>query len=246
MAVVQKKYVVEYIDAGMQGALSNRGILRMLEDIACYHGDIYGLSARNMQKTKLTWILMGWHVEVYERAKLLDEVIVKTWSTGSVKNIYSFRDFILENSEGKILARASSKWILYNFEKKMPIRNMDEYTEKFGVEENYAFDVQDITNMKEIPSEEIAFTYTVLKKDIDINLHLHNTNYLDISEETLPLDVYKNNTFNKFNIVYKKQFLYGEKINCTLKINNTTEDSSYNISLKDENNITHAYVKLYN
>lgn len=244
MATIQKKYEVEYTDLNVQNVLSNHGFLRMLEDIAILHGDMIGISARTMEKTKLTWILLGWHVEIYTRPKLLDEITIKTWCTGIQKRLYSFRDFEVYNKEGVIIARATSKWILYNFEKQMPIRVPLEYMDKFEFEENFTFGMQDtISTINEVPTSDIVKEYTVLKKDIDLNLHLHNTNYLDIAEEALPIDVYKNVMFNKFNIIYKKQFLYNEKILCALKVEH---DNSYNISLKDENNVTHAYVKLYN
>ena len=242
MSIFKKEYTVGHLDIGTTSKMANIGFLRMLEDIASLHGSTMGLSPVKILETKLTWIILGWHVEILERPQFLEKITISTWITGIYKKIYSFRDFEIYNESGKLIAKASSKWLLYNIEKKMPVRIVDGYLDKFNPVENFVFGTLDSTSLKEITADEEVFNYTVLKKDIDVNLHLHNTHYLSIAEETLPMDIFKDNLFNNFNIAYKKQFLYNDLICCHLKVD---EDGSYNVSLKDSNNITHAYVKFY-
>lgn len=243
MAVIERKYQIKHIDTGMDLKMSNRAFLSYLEDIASFHGNTIGASALNIEETRLTWIIMGWHVEIYQRPKFLDEITIRTWSTGSYKKIYSFRDFEVFNSNGDLIAKASSKWILYNIDKQMPIRIPEELAEKFKPENSYVFGKQDVCTLKENQHKgEITYVHNVQKRDIDVNMHVHNVFYLDFANEALPMEVYKNVAFDKFDIIYKKQFVYGEKITCRLLSEN---DSSF-VTLLDDDNITHAYLKLYN
>ena len=43
---------------------------------------------------------------------------------------------------------------------------------------------------------------------------MHNLSYLDMAYEILPDNVYKNKVFDNIRIVYKKEIVYGEKVEC--------------------------------
>ena len=43
---------------------------------------------------------------------------------------------------------------------------------------------------------------------------MNNLSYLDMAYEILPEDIYNTKVFNNIRIVYKKEILYGEKVEC--------------------------------
>ena len=53
--------------------------------------------------------------------------------------------------------------------------------------------------------------YTVLRRDIDSNMHMHNLAYLDAAGELLPQQIYEEGEKNHIRISYKKEILYGEE-----------------------------------
>ena len=63
---------------------------------------------------------------------------------------------------------------------------------------------------------------------IDTNNHLHNIYYLDIAKEALPEEIYMNNKFNNFEIMYKKEIKCGE----TVKAFYSYEDAKHIITVK--------------
>ena len=57
-------------------------------------------------------------------------------------------------------------------------------------------------------------TCAVGRSQIDLNNHMHNLYYLDMAYEALPEEVYKSNTFNYFEIAYKKQIMLHDTVKC--------------------------------
>ena len=72
-----------------------------------------------------------------------------------------------------------------------------------------------------IPDEfDLTMPYTVMRKDIDLNSHMHNLYYLDLAYEVLPEEVYEQRPFNNIRITYKKEIKLGDTINCKYKKQN--------------------------
>ncbi len=51
----------------------------------------------------------------------------------------------------------------------------------------------------------------MIRKDIDINKHMHNLYYLDLAYEALPDEIYNKRPFDYVRITYKKEIKLGEK-----------------------------------
>ena len=83
--------------------------------------------------------------------------------------------------------------------------------------------------------------YEVIRKDIDINKHMHNLYYLDLAYEALPDEIYNKRPFDYVRITYKKEIKLGEKVNCKY----VEQDGKYVIVIKSEDEtVIHAIVEL--
>ena len=69
---------------------------------------------------------------------------------------------------------------------------------------------------------------------------MHNLSYLDMAYEILPNDIYKNKIFDNVRIVYKKEIVYGEKVECYY----AHHDDKYIVTAKDKDRIN-AVIELY-
>ena len=76
---------------------------------------------------------------------------------------------------------------------------------------------------------------------IDVNKHLHNIYYLDIANEALPENIYENNLFDSFEIMYKKQI----RLHDTVKACYCFDEDTHKVVIKslDDKKI-HAIVIL--
>ena len=86
-------------------------------------------------------------------------------------------------------------------------------------------------NIKEI----IEKTYKVERRDMDINGHMHNLNYLDLIAELMDFD----EEFDKFRIIYKKEIKYGQDV-CVLRKDKV---DSIQFLIKDKDNVVHSIIE---
>ena len=118
----------------------------------------------------------------------------------------------------------------------------DEFYNNYKPEEKSVFDEIELEKLKESENAEKNFKYTIRRSDIDVNGHMHNTNYLSLAYEALPEDIYNNTIFDNFEILYKKEIKYGETVNFFYSF----ENNIHTISIKSEDDkILHSIIKLY-
>ena len=112
----EREYYVGIKDIGLDGKMSNYGILSILEEIASTHSDTVGYGVNDIEKKKKVWLLMDWKLQVLERPKYGNAIKVKTWARPIAKRPFStYRDFEIYDGEKRI-AIATSKWILFDLE----------------------------------------------------------------------------------------------------------------------------------
>lgn len=239
MAIFEHNFDFSIRDIDKNVELTNKAILGFLEDIGGYHSNIAGYGLKDIEKTKISWVLLHWKLKILKKIKYGDYINVKTWSRGSVRAC-CFRDFEVYNEQGELCAIATSKWTLIHLEKGL-MRLTDDVIGKYESEEKCVFDSFNFDKLKEPETYSSVFEYTIQRRDIDINNHMHNLCYLDLAYEALPKEVYENSSFDNVEIMYKSSALLGETVKCYYSF----DDNSHYITIKSaDDNTLHAIIKL--
>ncbi|MBO5478979.1 MAG: hypothetical protein J6A04_04675 [Clostridia bacterium] len=241
MATFEHKFEIGFRDVGKSNKITNKGLLGFLEDTAGMHSNKVGYGLNNIEETNLTWVLLNWKVQIFKRPLYGESILVKTWARDSFK-FYTFRDFEVYNSENELVAIATTKWVLMDARTMSLTKIYPELIEKYHPETKRVFENEEEINKIDFPKE-LSYTipYTIQRKDIDINKHVHNASYLDFAYEILPEEVYENCDFNCFEIMYKKETKLGETIKCSYQKENT---SHYIVMKTEDEKSIHCVVKL--
>lgn len=240
--IIKHDFEIGFRDVGKSNCLTNTAIIGMLEDIAGVHSNIVGYGMNNIQETGLTWILLNWKLRVFSRPLYGETIHVETWSRKNVR-LYCYRDFRIYDSLGNIVAIATSRWVLLDANTMSIKKILPEILDKYNSEDIPVFENEPEIDKITVPETQPSniFTYTIARRDIDINQHMHNTYYLDLALETLPQDIYQNCDFNSVEILYKKEMKYNDKIKCLYYFHN----SEHYIVIKNEAETTlHAIIRL--
>ena len=240
--MIYEEYVKASLeDYGRNGRLEERAILRVLEDISCYHSDSVGYGARNIQDRKLAWLLLEWRVKIHSPMRYGESYRVTTWSRGVCSPCTTLRDFEIFDEEGNLYVSASSKWTPVNAVDKKLIRVTDELLAAYGTEEKSAFAEGELTRLREPKEYMHEMPYRVYRKEIDLNGHLHNLCYLDIALEALPETVYAERDFREIRITYRKEIRSDERdIVCKYK----AEDGVHTVGVYGPDGKLRAIVSL--
>ena len=95
---------------------------------------------------------------------------------------------------------------------------------------------------KILESDVPNYVFNALRRDIDINQHMHNLYYLDYALEALPQDIYEVlSNCNNFEIMYKSGIQLGDTVNCFC----IKQDNQYIVVMKNakEPDKLHCVVK---
>lgn len=205
-------YKIGLEDIGRNNEATNKALLAIMQDIACLHSASVGYGVLEIETKKRAWMLLDWKMEVIKRPKYNDDINVETWSR-KVERLYAYRDFQLKDKEGNIIAIGTSRWIFVDTERKRPVRLTADIADLYESETDKNVFLEE---MEDIKCGDYLFKkdYCVQRRDIDINQHMNNLSYLDMAYEILPEDIYNTKVFNNIRIVYKKEILYGEKVEC--------------------------------
>lgn len=240
MAVFEQNYRVSVSHVGISGEITNTGMLSILEDIACKHSDTVGLGLMDIPVTHLSWVLLAWKVKILRRVSYGTNLRVTTWAKAANK-FQTCRDFEVFDENGSVVCIATSKWALIDTQKESITRITDEIISLYCPEERNVFEDSELSKIVAPESFSSEYTYVTQRRDIDVNKHMHNLNYLAVAYEALPEAVYTQMQFNHIEIMYKKSIRLGDTVKCFY----TTSDNVHYITIKsnDEKSL-HAIVKL--
>ncbi len=234
MAFIEQNFLITISDVSPNFLLTNKALLGFCEKIACAHSDTAGYGANDIERTRLTWILLAWKVEIFVRPRLGDQLKIVTWARDTGK-ISTHRDFeIYLNNE--LIALASSKWALINVDK--GLTKIDSIiVDNYHPEEKAVFGGE-LKRLREVDGEDRSIIYPVYRHDIDVNRHVHNLNYLDYAMEIVDEKDFLNQP-NKFEITYKQEAKLGD----TLKISYSKADDGIYVTIKNQENKLCSIIK---
>ena len=239
MAIFEHKFNFSIRDINKNTELTNKAILGFFEDIGGYQSDIAGYGLKDIEETRLSWVLLHWKIKVLKRIKYGDSINVKTWSIGAI-HACCYRDYEIYNENNELCVIGTSKWALIHLEKGL-MRLTDELVEKYQTENKLAFESFNFDKLKQPENSLLTFEYQVQRRDIDINNHMHNLCYLDLAYEALPKEIYENSSFNNVEIMYKSGAFLGDNLKCFY----SQVDNEYFVTIKSNDEKTlHAIIKM--
>ena len=102
-------YPVRIYEADSEGQATIISLINYFQESAALHSRILGFHPDNLKKHGVGWVLSRICLQV-ERYPLAEErVRVITWPLAP-KHRTAFRDFLLEDAQGNIIARSTSAW----------------------------------------------------------------------------------------------------------------------------------------
>lgn len=207
---VDYEYYIGLRDVDRNFELKNTSLLAFFEDTACIHSEIAGYGITTMEQTRKTWMVLNWKVKLFKRPKINDKIKIITWSR-KVEKIYAFRNFKIVDEDGNVIGIAKSKWLLIDIDLGKFIKIEDSVFAPYK-SENLDVDLSEFIRIKDTKESLYTKEIIISKNMIDINDHVHNIYYLDMANNIL--DEYANvkHQSNEFEICYKKEIKFGEKV----------------------------------
>ena len=151
-----------------------------------------------------------------------ERIHVQTYPAGFEK-FFTYRDYIVQDDQGRLVADASTTWLLMN----TTTRRMTSIPDFIA-----SMEMPDPTTcLPRLPLKLAKFGTATLQQhfrvgwhDLDFNMHLNNLYYLQWILETLPDDVLQTRELKDINILYKLECKWKE--DCLLYTSPSPRDLS--------------------
>lgn len=226
---------VRFSETDTNRKLSITGLMNYLQDCSIFQSEDMGVGFAHVQKTKKSWLLSAWNVEVIRRPEVAEEITIATWPY-DFKGIYGLRNFAILDKEGNYLVKADSCWFLTDITTGRPVRLTAEETGLYPVVEP-RIDMEDLPRKITLPKKMTVFgSVPVMKQHLDTNRHVNNVQYVAIASEVLP----EGTEICGIRAEYRKAAVLGDIL--VLKV--AAEDSQYVVSLCAEDGNVYANVEL--
>ncbi|MBN2486773.1 MAG: hypothetical protein JXB34_12435 [Bacteroidales bacterium] len=180
--IIKRDFQVTSADVDFEGVLKLSALTNYFIQAAWQHAEILGWGVSELQKDNLAWVLSGFKIEIAEYPEWKQSITVETWPKG-INRLFYLRDFIMYGNKGKVLARATTNWLLIDIDKRRPklagtgIDLFEMNSGKHAIKET-------VPALSSPDSFDLAVPFDIRYSNIDINQHLTTTGYIDFIFDT--------------------------------------------------------------
>ena len=124
-----------------------------------------------------------------------------------------------------------------------------EILDAFGAEEKQAFETDPMVKIDRPKTEEtpdavpLEMGSSIIGRSaLDLVGHVHNIKYIDMAEDMMPDEIWKQAPFDNFRIHYRKEITEGEKISFSYSF---VDDLKHEIRMENEAGELNAVVRMW-
>ena len=199
-------FKVRSFDVNKNNDISLVSISEYLQEVAGDHANSKGFGYKQVIKEGLVWILGGIRIEVNRLPIWEEEIHIKTWVVENNRFV-SRRDFEWYDTDGNIIIKATTNWILFDTNKRRP-QIIDQMNfpavllkGKYATENNLA-------NIKENKENSVSTNYTVRYSDLDMVGHMNNTKYIQLFTDSYSAEFHNSHKVKSIDINFKVEAKY--------------------------------------
>ena len=112
---------VRYSEVGEDKKLSLNSIINYFQDCSTFQSELLNNGVERLEELHRVWVLSSWQIVIERYPKLCEEIEIGTWPY-YFKNFAGYRNFIMRDKEGKLIAYANSLWSFLDTDTGLPIR----------------------------------------------------------------------------------------------------------------------------
>ena len=230
LSIYNQEFTIGSFDSDWHGNAKLTSICNYLQEIAGNHVDKIGQGINDLSQNNHAWVLSRMKIKIMRPAKWKETIRIETFPTG-IKGLFGARDFRIYDQSNKIIALASSYWLVVDLISHRPIRPheivkqmpLGDYPEVFESE------LEKLTPLSERAEliEEIKVHYS----DIDINRHVNNVKYLKWLIDAFPSETLTEKTISELEINFLHELKLGEQIQIFQELN---DENQMNCKIKSK------------
>ncbi len=196
-------------------------LVRLMQEAAMQNVIRLKLSVWDLEPYHLSWVLMRLNLHIHRLPSLGESIRILTYPAGFEK-VFTHRDYRIFDQDNRLIAHSSTTWLLMDTETRRMARIPDfilNYNEQIPKEADYLPHPAD--HFPKLERNDRHKIYEVNWHDLDFNMHLNNTLYIQWMLETVEDQVLQNGYLKELDILFRMEARWKELIKSELqKIDN--------------------------
>ena len=198
-------FTVRTYEIDQRKNISVPALIKLMQETAMQHVFKLKLSVWDLEPQHLAWVLMRKKLCINRYPSLNEKIQIRTHPSGFEK-VFTHRDYRVLDQEDKQIAFASSTWLLINTKTRRMTRipsAMLAYNELLPPSQSWL--PRPLSQLPLFENPGIKQFYTVQWHELDFNLHLNNTYYLQWMLETLPDSILFNAQLHEMDLLFRAE-----------------------------------------
>lgn len=211
----EETYRITTYHTGPNAKASFTALCDFFQETAWQHANYAKLGYFDLKEKGYMWVLSRLRVVVNGYPNWNEEVKVLTWPKFADR-LFAYRDFELRNKNDKILACATSAWLILDVETRRPQRMSDFSGDMEFLEEQNA--LEDSLKKLSFHVEDKKERFYVKHSQLDLNNHVNNVKYIEWIIDAHPTEILKSFEVKDFRVDFLGELKLGDEV----KLNITT------------------------
>lgn len=174
------------VDFNQQATLPS--VCNLLQEVAGNHAQKLHFDITDLQEDKLTWVLHRLCVKMDRYPDWRETITIQTWPS-SGDGLRAYRDFLILDSDGNIIGKSLSYWLMMNIESRCPTRIPLKILDMAPSDIDHVLPISN-PNYSDIENPDSSESFEVRPTDLDLNRHVNNVHFIEWALACLP-DSYK-------------------------------------------------------
>ena len=199
-------------------------LVKLMHEAAMQNVIRLKLSVWDLEPHQISWVLMRKLLTINRLPILGEKITIETTPTGFEK-FFTFRDYKVFDEQGELIAFSSSTWLLMDTQSRRMTRIPD-----FIMEFQQWMPAPEVCLPRptsKLPKFEPmgeGKQYLVRWHDLDFNMHLNNTFYVQWMIESVPEKLIQKGQLKQMDIIYRTECSWKEKVMAELQV---LDENSY-------------------
>lgn len=208
------------IDLNKQIKLTS--LLQLMQEASMSNAMDLNVSIWDLEEKSQSWVLVKKEIKIYSLPRLGDTITITTYPSG-FERLFAYRDFIVKDNEGIVMAEASSSWILMDIVGRTVVK--PKFTIPIPTDVNVL--PRPSFNLKKVNDPHTSKDFCINWFDLDWNNHVNNVFLLKCFLESVTEKRIRSQSVKKISIQFKSEGLLYDQLtsHCQEIENNTTAHS---------------------
>lgn len=186
-------------------------MLQLMQETAWNNAEYLDASVYQLQEHGISWVMARLKLTIFSYPLHRQQVQVETWPAGSQRS-FVYRDYRLYDMNERLLAQATSTWLVFDIQARRMTRIADFLVEKVVAPPDKT-PLERASGRLDLPDRSApGMIIPVYWHDLDPNGHVNNSRYLQWTLEALPEQLNGDRSVREIDLQIRTECGQGEQI----------------------------------